>query len=70
MYLVNGKWGRWTIWSSCSQTCGGGMRTRHRECNNPPPSNGGKDCKGKEIDQRKCNRKACSGKKKFVDIYL
>ena len=59
--LVNGKWGKWTVWSPCSQTCGGGIRTRQRECNNPPPSNGGEDCKGKEMVQRKCNRKPCPG---------
>lgn len=44
---VNGNWGRWDSWSPCSKTCGGlGRRIRRRQCNNPPPSHGGRYCVG------------------------
>lgn len=39
---VNGAWGAWTPWSSCTATCGAGLSQRQRRCDNPPPSNGGK----------------------------
>ena len=62
-FLVDGQWGPFGNWSTCSQTCGGGMRTRQRECNNPPPSNGGLDCVGSGLHQRRCNTDACPGEK-------
>ncbi|XP_078378151.1 SCO-spondin-like isoform X3 [Oculina patagonica] len=52
---VNGKWGRWTRWSACSKTCGYGKRMRFRECNNPPPANGGRDCYGSKVAMVYCN---------------
>ena len=63
LIAVDGQWGPFSNWSSCSQTCGGGVRTRQRECNNPPPSNGGLDCVGSEVRQRRCNNDACPGEK-------
>ena len=33
--------------TNCSVQCGGGgVQVFMRECNNPPPANGGKDCEG------------------------
>ena len=60
--VVNGRWSRWSPWSSCSQTCGTGEQRRQRSCDNPEPANGGRHCKGEEVDQRKCeNSQTCSG---------
>lgn len=42
----DGGWGEWGEWSECSRTCGGGVETQTRECNNPKPSNNGKYCVG------------------------
>ena len=28
----------------CSASCGGGLQTRKRKCDNPPPSGEGDDC--------------------------
>merc|ERR550517_273376 len=58
---VNGQWGLWGAWTSCSVTCGGGLRTRTRLCNNPAPANGGLDCPdpadGEE--EETCNNQLC-----------
>merc|ERR1712055_924480 len=34
--------GGWSEWSSCSKSCGGGLKKRR--CTNPKPANGGRDC--------------------------
>ncbi|XP_041063752.1 DAB adaptor protein 1a [Carcharodon carcharias] len=39
---VDGKWSCWSSWSECRSR----QRTRTRQCNNPPPENGGQTCKG------------------------
>ena len=39
--------------------CGGGIQERARTCTNPPPSNGGKDCVGDNIEERECNTVRC-----------
>ena len=43
-FSVNGDYSEWSSWSICSKTCGRGIKKRIRACNNPLPSNGGKDC--------------------------
>ena len=37
-------WNSWIIIGPCSVTCGGGLQTRERKCDNPPPSGGGSAC--------------------------
>ena len=56
---VNGAWGAWTLWSGCSHTCGGGYRSRTRQCNSPAPSNGGSNCNGIPFDIGSCNSAIC-----------
>jgi len=56
---VNGGWGPWEPWGKCSVSCGGGEKMKNRRCDSPPPSNGGKDCRGKSKKTRRCNRKSC-----------
>ncbi|XP_044178032.1 coadhesin-like [Acropora millepora] len=57
---VDGNWGEWSPWSDCSRSCGGGNHSRTRECNNPAPANGGKQCDGpfRQRD-RLCNDHEC-----------
>lgn len=45
--------------SECSQTCGGGWQLFSRECNDPTPQNGGKQCEGYPQEKRKCNDRPC-----------
>ena len=63
---VNGSWSEWDDWGSCSVTCGGGNRTRLRTCTNPPPANGGLDCKGPSEETGNCNANPCPGKIVFL----
>ncbi|XP_022803120.1 uncharacterized protein LOC111340522 isoform X2 [Stylophora pistillata] len=58
---VNGEYSPWSSWTECSKSCGGGVRRRMRKCSNPPPSNGGKDCRnlGPSIESQDCNVKVC-----------
>ncbi|XP_062595551.1 uncharacterized protein LOC134256889 [Saccostrea cucullata] len=51
----NGSWSSWSEWSTCSKSCGEGISSRTRQCNKPPPRNGGTYCSGSEFDQRRCN---------------
>ena len=51
--------GGFSVFSACSETCGGG--TRIRTCTNPEPRNGGRGCVGES--QETCNTQACAGTK-------
>ncbi|KAG9351670.1 hypothetical protein JZ751_022921 [Albula glossodonta] len=56
---VDGRWGKWGVFGSCSRTCGGGVELAKRECNNPLPANGGKYCQGVRVKYRSCNLNPC-----------
>ena len=58
---VNGGWGAWGNWSTCSVTCGNGTRYRDRECDNPSPSAGGDECDGNATENQTCNDQDCPG---------
>ncbi|XP_055020737.1 hemicentin-1 [Boleophthalmus pectinirostris] len=56
---VNGNWGLWSSWGSCSRSCNGGQMRRYRTCDNPRPSNGGRACAGADSQIHKCNTENC-----------
>ncbi|XP_063528717.1 A disintegrin and metalloproteinase with thrombospondin motifs 20 isoform X6 [Pongo pygmaeus] len=56
---VNGEWGPWEPYSSCSRTCGGGIESATRHCNRPEPRNGGNYCVGRRMKFRSCNTDSC-----------
>ena len=57
---VDCVWGEYGDWSSCSDTCGGGSRTRTRS-EATPASNGGDPCTGSATETETCNANACPG---------
>ncbi|XP_066934153.1 uncharacterized protein [Clytia hemisphaerica] len=58
---VNGNWGSWNQWSSCSQNveCFKGVRSRKRSCSNPAPNKGGDDCLGTADESEICPKTNC-----------
>nr|XP_061831771.1 hemicentin-1-like isoform X1 [Nerophis lumbriciformis] len=56
---VAGAWGPWLPWSPCSETCGKGMQTRIRLCNNPPPAFDGSPCEGTDTQTQVCKERPC-----------
>uniref|UniRef100_A0A8C7KUG0 ADAM metallopeptidase with thrombospondin type 1 motif, 2a n=1 Tax=Oncorhynchus kisutch TaxID=8019 RepID=A0A8C7KUG0_ONCKI len=62
----DGAWGQWSNFGSCSRTCGGGVRFRTRQCDNPIPANGGRTCYGNSYEFQLCNLEECS--KPLVDF--
>uniref|UniRef100_A0A665UVS2 ADAM metallopeptidase with thrombospondin type 1 motif 7 n=1 Tax=Echeneis naucrates TaxID=173247 RepID=A0A665UVS2_ECHNA len=56
---VNGGWASWSEWSACSRTCGAGVRSAQRDCDNPVPKNRGKYCLGERRRYKVCNINPC-----------
>uniref|UniRef100_A0A8C8EW73 Thrombospondin-1 n=1 Tax=Oncorhynchus tshawytscha TaxID=74940 RepID=A0A8C8EW73_ONCTS len=56
---IDGVWGPWSLWDTCSVTCGGGFQTRQRLCNNPTPKYGGKECQGDGKTSQLCGKEDC-----------
>ncbi|CAG2224395.1 HMCN [Mytilus edulis] len=60
---VDGQWSSWSS-MSCSVSCGVGIKHRIRSCDNPKPSDDGKDCVGPGIESVTCNLGKCREWKK------
>ncbi|VDP23527.1 unnamed protein product [Onchocerca flexuosa] len=58
---VEGGWRDWSAWSSCSVSCGQGLRRRWRLCDSPIPQNGGNLCEGNFIESLNCDAGNCTG---------
>ena len=58
--VVDCEWGNFGDWSSCSQTCGGGEKSRTRS-RKTQPENGGNPCIGEETEKQTCNPDTCPG---------
>ncbi|XP_076172003.1 A disintegrin and metalloproteinase with thrombospondin motifs 9 isoform X2 [Ptiloglossa arizonensis] len=56
---VDGQWGEWGRYGECSRSCGGGVKKKYRECNDPLPQNGGNYCVGDRVKYRSCGTREC-----------
>lgn len=57
----DGGWGQWTNWTDCTKSCGGGVRSRRRECDSPTPEGEGNYCEGLGTEVITCNTDHCPG---------
>ncbi|XP_060607887.1 semaphorin-5A-like [Ruditapes philippinarum] len=60
--LTDGGWSTWTSWTACTASCGSGIKSHYRDCNNPMPSVGGRLCTGLQHEVTSCNQKNCPRK--------
>ncbi|UJR08429.1 hypothetical protein I4U23_012699 [Adineta vaga] len=54
LLAINGNWGEWSPWSSCTRTCGSAIQKSQRFCDSPKPHNGGQYCSGPSTQIRTC----------------
>ena len=64
---VDGGWGQWSGFGECTVLCGGGIRTRTRECDDPSNANGGLECVGESINFENCNQQSCGENSKQIN---
>lgn len=56
---VHGAFSLWSDWTLCTVSCGTGIQTRRRACDNPPPADGGWDCAGRRFEKQTCTLPEC-----------
>ncbi len=59
--LVDGGWSEWLVQYD-AETCGATMRVKYRNCSNPPPRSGGRDCEGKGTVSERVNLGRCKSR--------
>ena len=59
-FLVDCVWKPWNQWTSCSEPCGNGLRTRTREIKIKELF-GGIPCEHYKVDTEICKEKSCYG---------
>ena len=71
-FLVDGAYSPWSDWTPCTVTCGGGESLRSRQCSNPSPEFGGRDCSslGSSTETIKCKIDPCPGRLYILYIYV
>ncbi|XP_041806262.1 semaphorin-5B isoform X2 [Chelmon rostratus] len=52
-------WSSWETWSTCSQSCAKGYRTRRRTCGGPEGKSAPVACRGSPVEYQDCNVQAC-----------
>ncbi|XP_023224670.1 semaphorin-5A-like [Centruroides sculpturatus] len=64
---IDGQWSEWSSWEECNVPCGGGIQSRQRNCNNPFPQYGGRECLGCNQEYRHCNTHECPEVRKVTN---
>lgn len=62
------RWGPWETWSTCSQHCSRGFRTRKRSCSTPEGRTNPAACAGSPVEYQDCNIHPCSGTSKVLAV--
>ncbi|KAH0820040.1 hypothetical protein GEV33_002751 [Tenebrio molitor] len=66
---INGGWGKWSPFTECSRSCGGGVQISSRDCDNPPPQHRGRYCLGERKKIKICNMDPCpAGSPSFREL--
>ena len=60
-FTVNGGFTPWSLFTTCSKSCGEGSQSRTRSCTAPEPKYGGIECDGPVLDEQKCKQVDCPG---------
>uniref|UniRef100_A0A8D2PUT4 ADAM metallopeptidase with thrombospondin type 1 motif 8 n=1 Tax=Zosterops lateralis melanops TaxID=1220523 RepID=A0A8D2PUT4_ZOSLA len=66
---VDGGWGPWSAWGSCSRSCGGGIQFSHRHCDSPRPRHGGAYCQGQRTKYQSCHTQECPFREQQCEKY-
>ena len=66
-FLVDGGWRDYSEYNytTCSETCGGGVKTKTRYCDDPKPNDYGDLC---NCDQENANQIFCNGTMATIQI--
>ncbi|XP_066542950.1 semaphorin-5B isoform X3 [Hoplias malabaricus] len=59
--LTGSGWSSWETWSSCSQECAKGYRTRKRTCTSSDGKSMPSGCRGSPVEYQDCNPQPCPG---------
>ncbi len=55
------KWTFWSMWSSCSVSCGMGVTNRTRNCTRPGNIKTSDGCQGVNVEEKSCMETTCPG---------
>ncbi|XP_031440876.1 semaphorin-5B isoform X1 [Clupea harengus] len=57
--LTGSAWSSWETWSSCTQDCAKGYRTRRRSCSTAEGKGNPSACRGSPVEYQDCNPQPC-----------
>ncbi|XP_027020314.1 semaphorin-5B isoform X2 [Tachysurus fulvidraco] len=59
--LSGSSWSLWESWTTCSQECAKGYRSRKRTCTGMDGNNSPNACRGSPVEYQDCNPQPCPG---------
>ena len=69
LLAVDGGWSEWTDWLPCSTSCGTGHSVKHRQCTDPQPQHGGRECGSDNVQYKACKSSPCLGKQNTTTFF-